>query len=99
MKTYTATVDKRPTKLAGLLDKFNAFRQTSAWVKTHRFFWAVGVVTLEVFVALMSAVEAASNPDGNTSNDEDSCEIDHKDHQTGEWKNSHGIVICKNHHD
>ncbi|MEW8322462.1 MAG: hypothetical protein AB2606_07425 [Candidatus Thiodiazotropha taylori] len=99
MKTYTATLEKRTTKLAGLLAKFTAFQQTPAWVKTRRFFWAVGVVSLEAFVALMSAVEAARKNNGNAGYDEDSCEIDHKDPKTGEWKNSHGIVICKNYHD
>ncbi|ODB95170.1 hypothetical protein A3197_17575 [Candidatus Thiodiazotropha endoloripes] len=70
MKTYTATHEKRPTKLAGLLTKLNAFRQTPAWVKTRRFFWAVGVVLLDVIAGLLSGAASASKAqeDGYTTN-------------------------------
>ncbi|MCG7937530.1 MAG: hypothetical protein N0C88_01570 [Candidatus Thiodiazotropha lotti] len=98
MKTYTATHDKRPTKLAGLLAKLNAFRQTPAWVKTRRFFWAVGVVLLEAFMALMSVVAAASKNNGNAGNDEDSDEISYKSPQNGVWRNKHGNYVCGNIH-
>ncbi|MES9941702.1 MAG: hypothetical protein ABW104_09595 [Candidatus Thiodiazotropha sp. 6PLUC2] len=95
MKTYTATHEKRPTKLTGLLAKLNAFRQTPTWVKTSRFFWAVGVVLLEAFVALMSGLEAASKA-SNKDEEDDPWQANEagipycRDSYTGKWTDKYG---------
>ncbi|MCG7961170.1 MAG: hypothetical protein N0E54_00560 [Candidatus Thiodiazotropha taylori] len=95
MKTYTATLEKRPTKLAGLLAKFNTYRLTPAWVKIRRFFWAVGVVSLEALTALLAGVEAA-NKAGNKDEDDDPWQVEEagvpyfQDPFTGEWEDKYG---------
>ncbi len=89
MKTYTATLEKRPIKLAVLLAKFKAFRQTPAWVKTRRFFWAIGVVLLDAFATLLSGAAAANDATNIKSESLDSGPV-HKDRFTGQWMDGKG---------
>lgn len=47
MKTNNAPIDERRTDDNGLVAKHKTLQKKPAWIKTRRFFWAVGVVLWE----------------------------------------------------
>jgi hypothetical protein len=52
MKTHNNPIDDRRTDGNGLVTKYKTLRQKPAWIKTRRFFWAVGVVLWDAALAL-----------------------------------------------
>jgi hypothetical protein len=57
MKTCDTLNDGQQTRLKDLMAKYKTLRQKPAWIKTRRFFWAVGVVLWDTILA---AGEAAA---------------------------------------
>jgi hypothetical protein len=80
MKTPNNPIDDRLTDGNGLVTKYKILRQKPAWIKTRRFFWAVGVVLWEdVVPALLALGEGSKNhkqfpiADGGGAYDTEEC--------------------------
>jgi hypothetical protein len=91
MKTQAAPIDKTPTALGGLLIKYKTILQTSAWIKTRRFFWAVGVVLLDVFSSILSGAANTQSSTSDNSEEYKGLGVPHcQDPLTGEWTDRYG---------
>jgi hypothetical protein len=61
MKTRSNPIEDNQTDNSGLVAKYKTLRQKPAWIKTRRFFWAVGTVLWDSVLAVgEAAAESAA---------------------------------------